>query len=456
MPSWGQRAGGLVLVGGLLIGAPVKAETADEAAAAEMADRLQSKIDRRDYEAAADLAHQHEMELAGLPTFDLVAGLAHLYADRPDRAVHYFERVVLVDPGHDRGRLELARALFAVGDYEAARGHFETVMERNPPEPVAARAQRFIAAIDQRLADRQASFTAWVEGRFGYDDNVLASSDDILEITDPLEIVTIGIDDTSESDLFLEGLAGLHYATPWVDDRQWRYQGRIQQRAHDDFDLVDLTLLDASAHRVERGEGGSEFHLGGGVQHVRLDQDHLRTQARFAPQWRRMLNPALQARLEPRLVYSNFDDDDRDALGAHFTGSLALSASEDVLILARAGTGLEEAREDLYSRNQLEFGGMLHWRLDAEQSLNLNGVVRRYYYREGASPDQGQLLLARGGDESAESATLRQVTATYAFEPAESPWRFTLTLSHSEKNSNIAARSYERNQLFAGVRYNWN
>jgi hypothetical protein len=66
------------------------------------------------------------------------------YAD----AVEVFRQILTGDPALVRVRLELARALFLGGDFEAARYHFEQVLGGDLPEPVRQNVYRFLTQID--------------------------------------------------------------------------------------------------------------------------------------------------------------------------------------------------------------------------------------------------------------------------------------------------------------------
>src|SRR3989338_2182926 len=62
-----------------------------------------------------------EAERAGDPDFDTVLGIAANDTGQFTRAVFALERVLTVQPGNSRARAELGRALFALGDNQAAR-----------------------------------------------------------------------------------------------------------------------------------------------------------------------------------------------------------------------------------------------------------------------------------------------------------------------------------------------
>jgi Flp pilus assembly protein TadD len=71
-------------------------------------------------EAFERLAEQ-EVRRAGELEFDLALGIAANEAGQFTRAIIALERVLAVQPSHERARAELGRALYGVGDHKAAR-----------------------------------------------------------------------------------------------------------------------------------------------------------------------------------------------------------------------------------------------------------------------------------------------------------------------------------------------
>jgi len=116
-----------------------------------------------------------EFEMAGNIDYDYLLGVAALDSGRPDKATLAFERVLAANPGHYGARLDLARAYYALGDYERANSEFGHIMKRNPPALARTIIEQYLTAIENHLNPRT-RFAGYVEAAFGYDTNVNVAS----------------------------------------------------------------------------------------------------------------------------------------------------------------------------------------------------------------------------------------------------------------------------------------
>ena len=90
----------------------------------------------------------HEYEMAGNVDYDYLLGIAALDSGKPDKASLALERVLAVNPNYIGARLDLARAYFALADYERAKTEFEAVQAQNPPPAAKTVIEQYLAAID--------------------------------------------------------------------------------------------------------------------------------------------------------------------------------------------------------------------------------------------------------------------------------------------------------------------
>lgn len=88
-----------------------------------------------------------------------------------DEAIAAFERVLIIEPNHDRGRLELARAYFEQKAYGPAEAEFDEVLSnRNTPKDVKENILRYKKAIDK--TKQKHYFSGFGSFGIGYDTNI--------------------------------------------------------------------------------------------------------------------------------------------------------------------------------------------------------------------------------------------------------------------------------------------
>jgi outer membrane protein len=108
--------------------------------------------------------------------FNYLLGIASLDAGNPGNAVFAFERVLALDPNHPQARAELARALIALTEYDAARTELMQVRTMHPPPEVAAKIDWLLGELERAIAEHQKQQTTvwsgYVEGEIGYDTNI--------------------------------------------------------------------------------------------------------------------------------------------------------------------------------------------------------------------------------------------------------------------------------------------
>lgn len=135
--------------------------------------RAESLIRSGKAEEAWKLLSPHEFALAGREDFDYFLGVAALESGRANRATLIFERVLAINPDHAAARLDMARAYFALGDYQRSREEFEQVTSREDTPPAArSTINRYLAAIDKRTSERGTRLSSYLEASLGRDSNL--------------------------------------------------------------------------------------------------------------------------------------------------------------------------------------------------------------------------------------------------------------------------------------------
>lgn len=110
--------------------------------------------------------------------YNYLLGIALLDSGRPGAAVFALERALSLNPQHGPARAELARALIALTEFDAARKELLQVKQTPMPADVATKVDSLLAELDRAIAIRApqgpgaATFAAYVEGELGYDTNI--------------------------------------------------------------------------------------------------------------------------------------------------------------------------------------------------------------------------------------------------------------------------------------------
>ena len=113
-----------------------------------------------------------EVEKAGDPAFDLAFGIAANEAGQFTRAIFALERVLTVQPGNERARAELGRALYGVGDNKAARALLSESKDKGFTAVAGETIDQLLHAIDRVEAEGRSSAKGYVETTAGWDSNI--------------------------------------------------------------------------------------------------------------------------------------------------------------------------------------------------------------------------------------------------------------------------------------------
>ena len=138
-------------------------------------DQLKALIERQHAREAYELGLEHP-ELMGDPLFDYVFGVAAVDSGRVSLGVLALERVLLTNPADDLARLELARAYFALGEFQRAREEFDEVKRHRPPPGVVKTVNQFLEGIKRKEGEYKVLWSAYGEFGLGYNSNVNAAT----------------------------------------------------------------------------------------------------------------------------------------------------------------------------------------------------------------------------------------------------------------------------------------
>ncbi|MBZ0145456.1 MAG: tetratricopeptide repeat protein [Rhodocyclaceae bacterium] len=213
-----------------------------------------------------------EFELAGREDYDYWLGVAALDSGRADRATLIFERVLAVNPDHAAARLDMARAYYALGDFQRAKTEFEQVSRHEDTPPAARQTiDRYLAAINENAQKRGVRLTGYLEAALGRDSN-LNSATSANTIFVPLfnTNFTLGPNSQRAADNFLAvgGGAELTYA---LSGGFSLFAGiDLKQRMHRNRDTYDAGSADYRAG-FQAVHGKDTFRLTVGRNEYSLD-----------------------------------------------------------------------------------------------------------------------------------------------------------------------------------------
>ena len=122
------------------------------------------------------LLSSHELDLAGIPLFDYLLGLAALDSGRANDAAFALERVVSAQPEFAGARIELARAEFERGELALSRAQFQYLLTQSPPPSTRAVIEKYLGAIGDRSRLAGSRWSAVAQFGAGYDTNANGST----------------------------------------------------------------------------------------------------------------------------------------------------------------------------------------------------------------------------------------------------------------------------------------
>jgi hypothetical protein len=119
-----------------------------------------------------DRLSAQEPEKAGDPAFDLAFAIAANEAGQFTRAIMALERVLAAQPGNERARAEMGRALYGVGDHKGARALLSESKEKGFTAVAGETIDQLLHAIDRVEAEGRSSAKGYVEATAGWDSNI--------------------------------------------------------------------------------------------------------------------------------------------------------------------------------------------------------------------------------------------------------------------------------------------
>lgn len=256
-------------------------------------DKAKSFLKAGKVKEAYSLLASHEYEMAGNVDFDYLLGIAALDSGKPDKATLAFERVLAVNPAHYGARLDLARAYFALGDFERARTEFSLVIDQNPPPLAKSTIEQYLAAINDKLNPKP-GFTGYLEATLGTDTNVNAATTTSTMYV-PIFGATFSLapSSTAERDNYLNVGEGGEVVFPLRQDLSFFVGLDGKKRMNAVKDAYNTGSMDGRVG-LNIGNGSSVFRVSLQKGAFYLDDQYNRDTQGLSGEWRYIPDPRNQ------------------------------------------------------------------------------------------------------------------------------------------------------------------
>ena len=400
-------------------------------------------------EEAWQLLAPQEAQYAGRIDFDLQLAIAALESGRENLATFILERVLARNPDHVAARLELARALYALRDYERAEREFDAVLKAAPPPTIRSAVEGYRARMRGGGPAAERPTGAYVEISAGRDNNVNAATSQ-----GSVFVPSLGTDfvpaHVRQADGFTAIGAGIEGTRALDGGAALSGAADLRLRRHDDLREFDSQLIDLQgALQLPAGQRG---HVRLGLHHneYRLDDASYRRMQSGSAQWSRMLAEPTRLTVHAHASRIRYLREDVHA------------SSSDLVVLGMGGAhvlrsghtlsgsvqiGYDEAVADREDGDRMLRGVSLAWQtprlLPSLEAFAAGSFLQSDYRRENAAFG----VLRRD----------RQSELVLGFAWRMAPgWQLRPQLAHTENRSNLELNAYHRTEASLTLRRAWN
>ncbi|NNF66273.1 MAG: tetratricopeptide repeat protein, partial [Gammaproteobacteria bacterium] len=385
------------------------------------------------------LLSKMEIDWAGDTGFDYLYGIAALDSGHPGEAIFALERVVKLLPKFTGARMELARALFDVGDHELAEKEFVKLLDNEPPQEVQNIIMAFLEIIRNPPVKKdppQQAFYAMASA--GYDSNANGAAD-------INEFLGFSLDPRSreQSSPFAEASLGAIMKRPLKPGIDFLLQADARHRHNRDADYVDNSYASSMAS-LALTHGENIYIMGLAATWSAIDGSFNERGLALDLSWMRPLANEKALRINMRAGPVRYTD----ALKVRDIDRLNYSLTVRRPIMQGNGdfdwsliAGRDLARDRLTPYSNSRFGGRIGGRvLVAGNNLFWGlGALRVPY---------------NGVDFFGADRTDKQLTANLAMEFTDKPlvgWTLMPTLSYVKNSSNVAI--YDNDRVQIGIQF---
>lgn len=390
-----------------------------------------------------------ESDLAGNVDYDYLLGIAALDGGKPARATLALERVLAVDPDFAGARLDMARAYFALANYDQAKTEFEEVIKLNPPPTARLVVAKYLEAIEKRRKTKYTTVRGYVETTVGYDNNV-NNSTSVTEVYVPAFHLSMTLSPTNvqTGDSYGRLAAGAalnHKIKPKLSsyfgvDAQKRQHARENEFDTDGFDLRGGLSFGERDSAIRVGLKGGRFWL---------DDSTSRNTVGADVEWRHPINSRDQNvlfGLYNQIRYPDIKANNVDQLLCGFSWLRALDRPMKGSLLAGIYVGSENDTEGRADGAKLFSGLRVGGQADLNPKISVFaglGVQLGNYDKRNAA-----FLCKRKDWQSDARAGLN-------WRPAKG-WSVKPQLTYMKNDSNIVIYKYDRTDVSITIRCDFN
>jgi hypothetical protein len=416
-------------------------------------EQAQALLEEGKAEEAWQLLAPLERQYAGQPEFDLKLAAVATASGRPNLATFALERVVVTQPGNAMARLELARAFFALRDYERAERELRFIMEGDPPPAIRAMVAHYRESVRDAASAAAAPRTGWsayAQAGVGSDSNanVASASGSIFVPSLGAELILDRAFLRDRDNYSALGL-GLEYAQTLAGGLAAVAGGDIDFRSYDDLDAFDARTVDLhlGLHQRLDAQDSVQYRL----RHNDFELDHrsYRRMQSASAEWSRLFGQ--RARLAVgaqgyRMRYlREFPASSSDLVALVASGTYALDAATGMIGHAGLIAGYDNAQG----------------RADGDRRvLGVSSVLQRRFAGVLEGYAGIALLNSEYRQQNPDFAITRSdrqidLSAGLSWELADG-WLLRPQLTRTRNRSNVPVHDYGRTEASLMLRREWN
>lgn len=387
---------------------------------------------------------------AGDVEFDYLLGISALDSGKADRATLAFERVLAVNPNFAGARLDMARALFQLGDLPRAKTEFEAVLGQNPPDQARSVIAQYLDAIEKAEKAKNRRISGYLELVVGRDDNV-NNSTSVGTINVPALgnlPFTLSPTNLKTGDNFKTFAGGVDFAYQLQQNFGFFAGADLRERWNFTQDRFNSGSRDLRAG-VAIGEAANQLRLRADVGWADLDNRLSRTVEGVSGDWRYMINPANQLNAfsaysrnrftDPAVVVNSFDS------SLSGVGLTHIVAEGKGALFGSYFFGKERDTDGRADGAKVIYGFRLGGQAALRENLDLFATAstqKGHFGRENAT-----FLVLRSDEQNDIVVGLNWRFAK--------DWTLRPQVLQSSNKSNISIFEYKRTELSAAVRYDF-